>query len=208
MLNTNKSNKIEYEKESGNNVNNVSYNEDIGNLQMEKFYIMAFNKSNHLNNQQTLGYSNSVKLSEIDNSKEKVTLKDNNSKAELSNSNSEVFKSTDKVNKNFENQASTKDDASSRDNDYSAGKSVSVFKVEKDKITSEITETEKSKLLLISRKLSPFDYFRIYNFLKSDDSEKGVKDSMVLLKARLSVADYGKVKDVLKRFLNMAIIAK
>ncbi len=77
-----------------------------------------------------------------------------------------------------------------------------VFSVQKENIPDKLTINEKGKLFRISNKLSAIDYGKLMEYINQDDDEKAVRDSLRLLKTRLSKKDYEEIKNIMKRFVN------
>ncbi len=82
---------------------------------------------------------------------------------------------------------------------------VPVFKVSKYKIKDDLTLGDKQKLLSVASKLSAVDYEKINGYLKNG-SDKDIKNTIGLLKQRLSDKDYEKVEEVAEKFINMESI--
>jgi lipopolysaccharide export LptBFGC system permease protein LptF len=83
--------------------------------------------------------------------------------------------------------------------------STPVFKVSKSKIKDKLTLSDKEKLLSIAAKLSAVDYEKINTYLQNG-SDEDIKNTIKLLKSRLSDKDYEKVKLVAEKFINMDVV--
>lgn len=81
-----------------------------------------------------------------------------------------------------------------------------VFKVESSKIVENLSLSEKTKLLLLRRKISPVDYAQINNYLLDENTSRGIINTFILLKARLSDEDYNNVKDIASKYINIECI--
>lgn len=84
--------------------------------------------------------------------------------------------------------------------------SAAVFKVESSKILENLSLSEKTKLLLLRRKISPVDYAKINNYLLDKNSTRGIIKTFSLLKERLSDEDYNEVKDIASKYINVDYI--
>lgn len=125
----------------------------------------------------------------INQDKDEVFAKDNSS----SSKESQVAQSKGDDNKNNTNSNNEKD--------------VSVFKVSKSEIKDDLTIADKEKLLSIGSKLSAVDYEKINEYLKNGNKED-IKNTIKLLKERLSDKDYKKVQQVAEKFINMDLVDK
>lgn len=83
--------------------------------------------------------------------------------------------------------------------------STPVFKVSKSKIKDKLTLSDKEKLLSVAAKLSAVDYEKINTYLQNG-SDEDIKNTIKLLKSRLSDKDYEKVKLVAEKFINMEVV--
>lgn len=83
--------------------------------------------------------------------------------------------------------------------------STPVFKVSKSKIKDKLTLSDKEKLLSVAAKLSAVDYEKINKYLQNG-SDEDIKNTIKLLKSRLSDKDYEKVKVVAEKFINMDVV--
>ena len=90
-------------------------------------------------------------------------------------------------------------------NDSQSKDSTPVFKVSKSKIKDSLTLADKEKLLSIATKLSAIDYEKINKYLETG-SDEDIRNTIKLLKNRLSDKDYEKVKGVAEKFINMDAI--
>lgn len=81
-----------------------------------------------------------------------------------------------------------------------------LFKVSTADIRKKLTLRDKQKLMLLARKLSPFDYSRIKKDLYAENQEEGVKDALRVAKKRLSDEEYNEVKEILEEFINMDLV--
>lgn len=86
-----------------------------------------------------------------------------------------------------------------------SGDSTPVFKVSKSKIKDKLTLSDKEKLLSVAAKLSAVDYEKINKYLQNG-SDEDIKNTIKLLKSRLSDKDYEKVKVVAEKFINMDVV--
>ncbi|MCY6958796.1 hypothetical protein [Clostridium brassicae] len=82
------------------------------------------------------------------------------------------------------------------------------FKVPTKDIRDNLTLRDKQKLILLARKLSPFDYSRIRMDLHCEDEEQGVRDAIILARQRLSHEDYQNIRNILEKFINIELIEK
>lgn len=82
---------------------------------------------------------------------------------------------------------------------------VSVFKVSRSQINDSLTLSDKTKLLSIASKLSAIDYEKVRKYLQSG-SDQDIKNTVKLLKERLSEKDYDKAKEVAQKIINMDVV--
>jgi hypothetical protein len=82
---------------------------------------------------------------------------------------------------------------------------VPVFKVSRSKINDSLTLTDKTKLLSIASKLSAVDYEKVRKYLQSG-SDQDIKNTVKLLKERLSEKDYDNAKEVAKKIINIDVV--
>lgn len=85
--------------------------------------------------------------------------------------------------------------------------STPVFKVSRSAIQDKLTLSDKEKLLSVAAKLSAVDYEKINRYLQNG-SDEDIKNTIKLLKSRLSDKDYEKVKVVVEKFINMDVVEK
>lgn len=82
---------------------------------------------------------------------------------------------------------------------------VPVFKVSRSKINDSLTLADKTKLLSIASKLSAIDYEKVRKYLQSG-SDQDIKNTVKLLKERLSEKDYDNAKEVAKKIINIDVV--
>jgi len=82
---------------------------------------------------------------------------------------------------------------------------VSVFKVSRSQINDSLTLSDKTKLLSRASKLSAIDYEKVRKYLQSG-SDQDIKNTVKLLKERLSEKDYDKAKEVAQKIINMDVV--
>lgn len=104
-----------------------------------------------------------------------------------------------KENNQHSEEKSSNESESSNSN---SSKDVPVFKIAKSKVKDSLTFSDKEKLLFIASKLSVVDYDKINKYLQNG-SDEDIKNTIKLLKERLSDKDYEKVKEVAEKFINM-----
>lgn len=80
--------------------------------------------------------------------------------------------------------------------------SEAVFKVSKEKIPSELSISDKIKILSISKNLSPGDLNKIQDDINSNDEKEGISDAIHILKTRLDSKDFNNIKDIASKFIN------
>ncbi|NMM61532.1 hypothetical protein HBE96_02245 [Clostridium sp. P21] len=113
----------------------------------------------------------------------------------------EIFSQYDeKVDK--ENQRTKSNNDDKNNDNLNSEKDLPVFKVSRSKIKDSLTIADKEKLLSVGSKLSAVDYEKVNQYLKNG-SDEDIKNTIKLLKQRLSDKDYGKVEQVVKKFINM-----
>lgn len=84
--------------------------------------------------------------------------------------------------------------------------SISIFKVDKRSINESIKKEEKKVIDNIVNKVSTIDLGRIDNFLNKDNKEDGVRESLELLKKRLSNSDYKTIESILDEYIDFDVI--
>ncbi|MFT8314536.1 MAG: hypothetical protein ABF633_09890 [Clostridium sp.] len=80
---------------------------------------------------------------------------------------------------------------------------VSVFKVSKEKIASELTFSDKVKILSISKNLSSSDLSELNDDINNGNEKKGISDAIQLLKRKLNSKDFNNAKNIAARFINL-----
>lgn len=78
-----------------------------------------------------------------------------------------------------------------------------LFRVNSQSIISKLSVSDKAQLLYIISKLSKGDYKTIQNYLQNEDDAKGVVDTMKLLRKDLNHNDYGRVRGVASKFIDL-----
>ena len=91
------------------------------------------------------------------------------------------------------------------DKNDSLKEDVPVFKVSRSKINDSLTLADKTKLLSIASKLSAVDYEKVRKYLQSG-SDQDIKNTVKLLKERLSEKDYDNAKEVAKKIINIDVV--
>lgn len=109
------------------------------------------------------------------------------------------------ISKNKEKNLQEYNNSTENNTSNSSAQDVPVFKVSRSKIKDSLTLSDKSKLLGVASKLSAVDYDKVNKYLQSG-SDEDVKNTIKLLKERLSDKDYDKVKEVAKKFINMDVV--
>ncbi|MBZ9633015.1 hypothetical protein [Clostridium sp. FP1] len=79
----------------------------------------------------------------------------------------------------------------------------SVFKVSTGKIQENLTTSDKIKLLYVSLQLGKENYKKMEEYLYAVDAEEGVLKALKLLKDDLSKKEYGKVRKIAGKFIDM-----
>ncbi|MBU3127348.1 hypothetical protein LGL55_07895 [Clostridium tagluense] len=79
----------------------------------------------------------------------------------------------------------------------------SVFKVSTGKIQENLTTSDKVKLLYVSLQLGKENYKKVEEYLYAVDAEEGVLKALKLLKDDLSKKEYGKVRKIAGKFIDM-----
>ncbi|WP_411682542.1 hypothetical protein [Clostridium thailandense] len=164
---------------------NISENKDINYNTEKKTYIATDTykkmKMNEING-------------EIEHDK-KVFFEENN---KTNDAKKKTIKNNDKTEDLKDNDVDTSEDA----NSSQSKESIPVFKVSKLKIKDSLTLADKEKLLSVAAKLSAIDYEKINKYLENG-SDEDIRNTIKLLKSRLSDKDYEKVKAVAEKFINM-----
>lgn len=107
----------------------------------------------------------------------------------------------DKENVSEENNLSSYSSEKGNDSEYRSD--VSVFKVSKEKIASELTFSDKVKILSISKNLSSSDLSELNYDINNGNEKKGISDAMQLLKRKLNSKDFNNAKNIAARFINL-----
>lgn len=97
------------------------------------------------------------------------------------------------------------DDKVTNNKNESLKEDVPVFKVSRSKINDSLTLADKTKLLSIASKLSAVDYEKVRKYLQSG-SDQDIKNTVKLLKERLSEKDYDNAKEVAKKIINIDVV--
>lgn len=173
------------EEKNQNKSQNISENKDLSDNAEKKTYIATDTykkmKMNEING-------------EIEHDK-KVFFEENNKTNDVKKG---TIKSNDKPEDLKANDVESSEDASSSQ----SKESIPVFKVSKSKIKDSLTLADKEKLLSVAAKLSAIDYEKINKYLENG-SDEDIRNTIKLLKSRLSDKDYEKVKVVAEKFINM-----
>ena len=140
----------------------------------------------------------------------KNAIKDNNRNEQNNNkqvseslnyqNESKLNNSIDKSNINIENSSSYNVEDVNKTEDK---RNTSLFKVSKEKIASELSFSDKIKILSISKNLSPSDLNKLQDDINNNDEKKGVSDAIQLLKTRLDNNDFNNIKDIASRYINL-----
>ena len=83
-----------------------------------------------------------------------------------------------------------------------------LYKIDKNKILEKLSSDDKRNLEKITKKLSTLDMRKIKGYFEDLNDEKGVINTFVLLKKRLSSDDYKKIEEISNSFLDMDEINK
>lgn len=129
----------------------------------------------------------------------KVFFEENNKAKDVKK---DITKDITKSNDKQEDLEVTSSQNSGNANGGQPKESIPVFKVSKSKIKDSLTLADKEKLLSIAAKLSAIDYEKINKYLETG-SDEDIRNTIKLLKSRLSDKDYEKVKEVVEKFINM-----
>lgn len=112
----------------------------------------------------------------------------------------------DKADKKANLSESKKESSENKENaSNSAKEGMPVFKISRYKVKDSLTFTDKEKLLVIASKLSAVDYEKINGYLQKG-SDEDIKNTIKLLRERLSDKDYEKVREVAGKFINMDVV--
>lgn len=85
-------------------------------------------------------------------------------------------------------------------------RSITVFKMDKNNIVSNISNKDKLKLLKMANSLSINDYKELLAHIKRNDELLAAMDIFELLKEKLSANDYKKLTDILLPYVDIDII--
>lgn len=124
----------------------------------------------------------------------------------------DVKNKIDKQNNSIDGKKSSTEQSPAKYDDKDAGnkssllkEDVPVFKVSRSKINDTLTLSDKASLLSIASKLSAVDYEKVKKYLESG-SDEDIKNTIKLLKERLSEKDYDKVKEAAKKVINIDVV--
>lgn len=101
-----------------------------------------------------------------------------------------------------------KEDAVQQVNSVKKYNNVVLFRVSKDNINKSISDEDKSNLLSIANKISPLDYLKIDSYLKNEDVETAIVNTVLLLKTRLSRKDYEKFREIADKYIDIERVEK
>ncbi len=132
--------------------------------------------------------------------KNNTTSSENNVKKNVENNVNSIAQKQS-GNSAIDNKENTIDDTKNNSVDIENNKPI--FKISKDKIIDTLSFTDKAKILLISKSLSPTDFSKLQDDVNSDDEKKGIVSAMNLLKRRLDDKDYSKLKSIASKFINL-----
>lgn len=104
-------------------------------------------------------------------------------------------------NSTVKNQENGTDDI--ENNGVHSENTMPIFKISKSQILDKLSFTDKAKLVLISKSLSPTDFSKLQDDVNSEDQKKGIASAMNLLKRRLDDQDYNKLKSIASKFINL-----
>ncbi|MGH4126172.1 MAG: hypothetical protein ACREV6_24970 [Clostridium sp.] len=191
-----------------------AYEEDNPRKQVVTGYKKAYTPPKKITNDNQGKVVKKV-VEENSNTKEDLTKKEYLAKKKLS----EKKKSIDSLNVNSSTRDREKNnwnkDIPSDINSLETGDSIenfnyntkqqiqSVFKVSTGKIEENLTASDKIKLLYISFKLGKKNYKKVEEYLYAVDAEEGVLKALKLLKEDLSKKEYGKVRKIAAKFIDM-----
>ena len=105
-----------------------------------------------------------------------------------------------KSEESYNNETINSDYDSGNDENY-----VAAFKVFKGDIINSLSISDKSKIFIISTKLSALDYTKTQQFFQMGD-ERGIINAIRFLKEILSAKDYNKVREIAGKFVNMKMV--
>jgi hypothetical protein len=83
-----------------------------------------------------------------------------------------------------------------------------VYKVPKQEIFESISREDKTKILSITNKISPSDYARINNCLKSEMGNSELAKIIGILKTRLSHDDYSELREIAVKYIYIEKLEK
>lgn len=166
-----------------------------------------------VNNKEQCNSSNLQAKDKLQNNKE-TTVTENYKKDKISAVENSIdedkkdFFSQDNIEENnidSKHQSNNKESLTNKDDCDTNAKDTSVFKISKSQIKDSLTILDKEKLLSVASKLSAVDYEKIKGYLE-EGSNDDIKNTIKLLKQRLSDKDYEKVREVAEKFINMEAI--
>ena len=207
------SNKVNIKEESTKD--RIEVVNDIGNLHKKTIAIEA--KRNVLKNEEsnTSKIKNpDINIDNINNSKQNESHNVNNAKNNDSIDKNNITYDIKNVNKtvqksdiNDKNMTSSEKGDVTKDTNTLLKQDVSVFKVSKWRVQDSLTLLDKEKLLSVVMKLSPVDYKKITQYLQNGSNED-IKNTIKLLRERLSDKDYKKIMEVAQKFINIDVVER
>jgi hypothetical protein len=207
------SNKVNTKEESTKD--RIEVVNDIGNLHKKTIAIEA--KRNVLKNEEsnTSKIKNpDINIDNINNSKQNESHNVNNAKNNDSIDKNNITYDIKNVNKtvqksdiNDKNMTSSEKGDVTKDTNTLLKQDVSVFKVSKWRVQDSLTLLDKEKLLSVVMKLSPVDYKKITQYLQNGSNED-IKNTIKLLRERLSDKDYKKIMEVAQKFINIDVVER
>jgi hypothetical protein len=207
------SNKVNTKEESTKD--RIEVVNDIGNLHKKTIAIEA--KRNVLKNEEsnTSKIKNpDINIDNINNSKQNESHNVNNAKNNDSIDKNNITYDIKSVNKtvqksdiNDKNMTSSEKGDVTKDTNTLLKQDVSVFKVSKWRVQDTLTLLDKEKLLSVVMKLSPVDYKKITQYLQNGSNED-IKNTIKLLRERLSDKDYKKIMEVAQKFINIDVVER
>jgi hypothetical protein len=83
-----------------------------------------------------------------------------------------------------------------------------LYRIDKNEILEKLSSDDKRNLEKITKKLSTLDIRKIKGYFEDSNDEKGLINTFVLLKKRLSSDDYKKIEEISNSFLDVDKINK
>jgi hypothetical protein len=150
---------------------------------------------------------NEIKVNQIYNSRNK-TKNENTPKAEKKKEGVQTEAVNAVERKNIDSIGTKNSGLAAKKIKQSSSEEMIIFKVPKQDLLTSISKEDKIKILSIMDKISPSDYARINNYLKSQVGNSEMINIIRILKTRLSYDDYYELREIAARYIYIEKLEK